>query len=149
GEAGMPGSNAAAIRWRRVVTPLPGSAPAVLPAPAASPAAGAGHRVPLPGTTWSVWRDVGVRSAGFPAGMVLAICDEPLARSADTAGADPAGRLAYEKEYADAAGRLSRAIAGTFADPGFQEALTWQNPVLAQFLHDHGAGPGAARRSKV
>ncbi len=50
--------------------------------------------------------------------------------------------------YADAAGRLSRAIAGTHADRRFQEALTWQNPGLAQFLHDHDAGPGAARRSK-
>jgi len=117
-------------------------------APAASSAAGAWHRVPLAGTAWSVWRDVCLRSAGFPADMVLAICDEPLARSADLAGADPAGRLAYDEAYADAAGRLSRAIAGTHADPVFQEAITWQNPGLAQFLHDHDAGPGAARRSK-
>jgi hypothetical protein len=95
-----------------------------------------------------VWRDVCVRSAGFPADMVAAICDEPLARSADLAGADPAGRLAYDLAYADAVGRLSRAIAGTYADPAFQEAITWQNPGLAQFLHDHDAGPGAARRSK-
>jgi hypothetical protein len=80
--------------------------------------------------------------------MVLAICDEPLARSADLAGADLAGRLAFEKAYADAAGRLSRGIAGTFADPRFQEALTWQNPGLAQFLLDHDAGPDAARRAK-
>jgi hypothetical protein len=79
---------------------------------------------------------------------VLAICDEPLARSADLAGADLAGRLAYDEVYADAAGRLSRAVAGTFADSVFREALTWQNPGLAQFLHDHDAGPGAARRSK-
>jgi hypothetical protein len=132
-------------------------------APADSPAAGAWHRVPLAGTAWSVWRDVALRSAGFPADMVLAVCDEPLARSADQAsadqasadqagadlaGADPAGRLAYDQVYADAAGRLSRGIAGTHADPVFQEALTWQNPALAQFLHDHDAGPGAARRSK-
>ena len=125
---------------------------------AVSPAAGAGHRVPLAGTTWSVWRDVCVRSAGFPAEMMLAICDEQLARSADLigadligadlAGADPAGRLAYDKEYGLAAGRLSRAIAGTYADPVFQEAVTWQNPGLAQFLRDHDAGPDAARRSK-
>ncbi|HMD25222.1 MAG TPA: lantibiotic dehydratase, partial [Streptosporangiaceae bacterium] len=130
---------------------------------AVSPAPGAGHRVPLAGTTWSVWRDVCVRSAGFPADMMLAICDEPLARSADLigagligadligadlAGADPAGRLAYDKEYGEAAGRLSRAIAGTYADPVFQEAVTWQNPGLAQFLRDHDAGPDAARRSK-
>ena len=114
--------------------------------PAASPAAGAWHRVPLEGTAWSVWRDVALRSAGFPADMVLAICDEPLARSADLAGADQAGRLAYDMVYDDAARRLSRAIAGTVADPGFREALTWQNPGLAQRLQD--AGVGAARRSK-
>ncbi|HEV2253289.1 MAG TPA: lantibiotic dehydratase [Streptosporangiaceae bacterium] len=85
-----------------------------------------------------------MRSAGFPADKVLALCDEPLARSADTAGAGPA----YDQAYADATGRLARGIAGTYADPVFREALTWQNPGLAQFLHDHDAGPGAARRSK-
>jgi hypothetical protein len=115
---------------------------------AASPAAGAEHRVRLAGTTWSVWRDMCVRSAGFPADMVRTVCDERLARSADLAGADPAGRLAYDKVYAEAAGRLSRAIAGIHADPAFQEAVTWQNPGLAQFLHDHDAGPDAVRRSK-
>jgi hypothetical protein len=78
--------------------------------------------------------------------MVLAICDDPLARSADLAGADPAGRLAYDKVYADAVGRLSRAIAGIHADPRFQEAITWQNPGLAQRLQD--AGVGMSRRSK-
>src|SRR5262249_45375043 len=82
------------------------------PAPAAWPAAGARHRVRLPGTAWSVWRDMIVRGTGFPADMMLAICDEPLARGADLAGADPAGRPAYDKAYADAAGRLPRAIAG-------------------------------------
>src|SRR3984957_10829812 len=116
--------------------------------PAASPVAYARHRVGLEGTSWSVWRDVCVRSAGLPADKVLALCDEPLARSADLAGADPAGRRAYDQAYADATGRLSRAIAATYADPVFREALTWQNPGLAQFLRDHDAGPGAARRSK-
>src|ERR1700683_891593 len=104
---------------------------------AVSPAAGPRHRVRVSGTAWSVWRDICVRSAGFPADMVLAICDEPLARSADLAGADPAGQPAYDKGYDDATGRLSRAIAGTYADPVFQGAITWQNPGLAQFLHDH------------
>jgi hypothetical protein len=82
--------------------------------------------------------------------MVLAICDEPLARSADLAGANPddAGgvRLAYDAVYAEAAGRLPGAIARTAADPAFQEAITWQNPVMAEILHD--AGSGVARRSK-
>jgi len=70
----------------------------------APPAAGARHRVPLAGTTWSVWQDICVRSAGFPAEMVLALCDEPVARSADLATADPAGRSAYDQVYADAVG---------------------------------------------
>jgi hypothetical protein len=78
--------------------------------------------------------------------MVLAICDEQLAHSADLAVTDPAQRPGYDKVYADAAGRLSGAIAGIHADPLFQEALTWQNPGLAQRLQD--AGVGAGRRSK-
>src|SRR5580704_3161590 len=101
-----------------------------------APATGDWHRVPLGETTWSMWRDVCLRSAGFPADMVLAICDEELARSADR---DPAGAgPAYDVAYPDATGRLSRAIAGTYADTSFREALTWQNPVLAQLLQDVG-----------
>jgi hypothetical protein len=131
----------------------------VIPAPVQrvlTPATAARHRVPLDGTAWSLWRDVALRSAGFPADMVLAICDEPLARSADLDGANLSGghpvrrrrgaASAYDVVYADAARRLSRAIAGTAADPGFQEAVTWQNPGLAKRLLD--AGPGVARRSK-
>jgi len=120
------------------------------------PTTAVSHRIPLDGTTWSLWRDAALRSAGFPADMVLAICDEPLARSADVAGAELNGAVpvrrrgstesAYDLVYADAAKRLSRAIADIDADPGFREALTWQNPGLAQRLHD--AGVGAARRSK-
>ncbi len=99
-----------------------------------------------------MWRDVALRSAGFPADRVLAICDERLARSADLAGADLAGAdlaesgPAYDAAYADATRRLSRAVADTHADPVFREALTWQNPGLAQRLLD--AGVGGSRRSK-
>ena len=92
-----------------------------------------------------MWRDVALRSAGFPADMVSAICDGPLARSADLDGTNSAGP-AYDVVYAEAARRLTRAVAGTATDPAFQEAITWQNPVMAQILHD--AGWSAARRSK-
>ena len=103
------------------------------------------HRVRLDGTTWSVWRDVALRSAGFPAEMLLAICDERLARSTDEAGTASSG-LVDEGVYAEAAGRLSAAIGGVKADRAFAEALSWQNPVLAEFLR--GTGPGSARRAK-
>ncbi len=72
------------------------------------------------------------------------VCDEPLARGADLAGRGPA----FDAVFADATPRLSGAIAGVHADPEFREALTWQNPGLAQFLHDHGIRQGAARRAK-
>jgi len=140
-----------------------------------APAAGDWHRVPLGETTWSMWRDVCLRSAGFPADMVLAICDEALARSADQRSADQTsadqrsadqtsadqrsagrgsadggsadgGEPAYDVAYPDATRRLSLAIAGTYADDAFREALTWQNPVLAQLLLD--VGVGGPRRSQ-
>jgi Lantibiotic dehydratase, N terminus len=87
------------------------------------------HRIPLDGTAWSVWRDVCLRSAGFPADMMLAVCSEPS-----------------EEGYPDAVRRLSLAIADVNADPFFREAVTWQNPALAQRLRD--AGAGTARRTK-
>src|SRR5215472_29411 len=94
------------------------------------------HLVPLEGTTWSVWRDVAVRSAGFPADMVLAICDEALARSADVVGQLDGGEQAYDVAYADAVKRLSAALAAIAADPAFREAVTWQNPGLAEIALD-------------
>ncbi len=111
------------------------------------PPAAAPHRVPLEGTLWSIWRDVCLRSAGFPADLVLSLCDDPLADSADQAAAGLDGsRPAYDAVFADAARRLNRTITDLAADPAFQEALTWQNPVLAQLLHD--VGVGSARRTK-
>ncbi len=104
------------------------------------------HRTPLEGTTWSVWRDVALRSTGFPADMLLAICDDALARSADLDGQPEGGELAYGAAYAGAARRLSSAIAGIAADAGFREAVTWQNPGLAERVLDSDLD--GQRRSK-
>jgi hypothetical protein len=77
--------------------------------------------------------------------MVLAVCDEALARSADLDGQPDGGEPSYDVAYADAAGRLSRAVSDIAADPGFREAVTWQNPAMAETAL---GGVSAARRSK-
>lgn len=57
-----------------------------------------------------MWRDFALRSAGFPADMLLAVCDETLANTADLDGLADGGGLAYDAAYAEATRRLSRAI---------------------------------------
>jgi len=77
------------------------------------------HLVRLGETGWSLWREAGLRSAGFPAQMLLAITDaEP-----DQAAADES---AYERHIE----RLGAAVARAAADPYFREAVAWQNPAL-------------------
>ena len=43
------------------------------------------HLVPLAGQRWASWRDVVLRSTGFPAESVLALTDPELAAAADAA----------------------------------------------------------------
>ena len=117
-----------------------------MPAEAQAPKNPVSHLIPLDGTAWSVWREVALRSAGFPAEMVLAICDEALARSADLDGRPDDDESPYESTYAQATARLSSAIIATAADPAFREAVTWQNPSMAEIAL--GASLSPARRSK-
>ncbi|MEV7028476.1 hypothetical protein, partial [Kitasatospora sp. NPDC093558] len=73
------------------------------------------HLVPLGETGWSVWRDVVLRSTGFPADTVLPLTDPALAASADAAEDD-----AYRAEYARAAERLSAAVREASKAPRFR-----------------------------
>lgn len=117
-----------------------------MPAEAQAPRNPVPHLISLDGTAWSVWREVALRSAGFPADMVLAICDEALARSADLDGRPDGGEPPYDLTYPQAAARLSSAIIATAADPAFREAVTWQNPSMAEIAL--GGSLSSARRSK-
>ncbi|MFD6624289.1 lantibiotic dehydratase [Streptomyces diastaticus] len=90
-----------------------------------------GHLVPLGSSGWDLWRDIIVRSAGFPARQVLQLADAELAAAADAAlqGTSPLGD--YEKSFDAAAERLTAAIRRTAGDPRFREAVTWQNRSVA------------------
>ena len=96
----------------------------------ASADSGRTHLVPLGRTAWSLWREGALRSTGFPAAGLLAVCDRDLARAADEAGerdpGDPGLRAAHEA----AAARLTAAVAAIAGDPAFREAVAWQNPAL-------------------
>lgn len=102
-------------------------------------------RVPLGGSSWSIWPDVAVRGAGFPARLLSALCDPALAAAADAA--PDAGQPGYQQAYAEAVQRLSRAIRTVAADPRFREAIAWQNPALLPTCLDKvlGGEPRNAR----
>jgi hypothetical protein len=90
------------------------------------------HEIALSGTGWHLWRDVCLRSAGFPARRVLALRADELADAAErlVGAADEHDHMAYEAAYRAATGQLPRTIADIAADPLFREAVTWQNPDL-------------------
>ncbi|MET8997210.1 lantibiotic dehydratase [Amycolatopsis sp. NPDC004169] len=87
------------------------------------------HLVPLGGSGWALWRDVALRSAGFPAEQVLALRDDELADAADD-------DVRYATVFDEALARLAAALKDTTAGPRFREALAWQNPDLVRTLLD-------------
>ncbi len=95
-----------------------------------------GHTVPLPGTDWTAWRDVLVRSAGFPADGLERFAAPDLAKIADAFLDGSASEEELEACHTEAmaeAGRTAEAIA---ADPLFREAVTWQNLAMVSVV-DH------------
>lgn len=86
------------------------------------------HRLALSGG-WTVWRDVELRSAGFPAAWIEGLADEALARRVDEAHAagSPAHGGTHERALAEAQRDASRRLRGLAIDPAFREAVTWQN----------------------
>ncbi len=75
------------------------------------------HRLAL-GGGWTVWREVELRSAGFPAARVEGLADEALARRADEG---------HHIDLAEAQREASRRLRELALDPAFREAVTWQN----------------------
>ncbi len=99
------------------------------------------HIVPLGKSGWSLWRDVMLRSAGFPVPQVLRLSDPELAATADELLAGTASRHAYDQVFLEATGRLSANIRAIAGEPLFREAVAWQNRrLLAECLDKAAAG---------
>lgn len=97
-----------------------------------------GELAPLGTTDWLLWRDAGLRSAGFPAERFLQLCDQALADAADRVD-HPGGDMRYAEEFTAATDRVRAVISRTAADPAFREAVTWQNPALLGTCLDKAA----------
>ncbi|WP_412538155.1 lantibiotic dehydratase [Longispora sp. K20-0274] len=127
---------------------VPTDAVAVEPAPRPELPA-ATHRVPLPGTDWTVWRHALLRTTGFPADGLNRLSSADLAQAADAHLDGLVDADGYAKAYEEAAARISAEVWAIATDPLFREAVTWQNR-NALFALDGIAkqGPVAARNSK-
>ncbi len=93
-----------------------------------------GHTVPLPGTEWRAWRDVLVRSAGFPADGLDRFTAPGLARIADAYLDGEVGEEELEAAHAEVMADTARIVEDIAADPLFREAVTWQNPTMVTVL---------------
>src|SRR5271170_859228 len=91
----------------------------------------AATHVALPGTQWSLWRQVVLRAPGFPAGGVNLLASTELAAVADgLAGreTDDAWQWSRYRTFFDKeTGQLSSRILGLAAEPRLELALAWQN----------------------
>jgi hypothetical protein len=79
---------------------------------------------------WRWWRQVLVRSAGFPANGVLRLANEELARKADSlVNADQGSEVwrAFRQEFCEASIHLAIELQSIASQDGFLRAVTWQN----------------------
>ncbi|HET8640551.1 MAG TPA: lantibiotic dehydratase, partial [Pseudonocardiaceae bacterium] len=107
------------------------------------------HRLPLGGTGWWVWRDVLVRSAGFPADGLFRFAAPEAASAADDLLAGDGEPEHFEKVFAAAVAESAEQANRLAADPLLREAVTWQNHGVLTALDGLAAdaGRGGSRRN--
>lgn len=110
------------------------------------------HLLPLGDTGWSVWRDVLLRSAGFPVDGLARFAAPGCAAAADRhlAGCGGGGgEAAFHEAYTSATDADAEQVCQIAADPLFREAVTWQNPDALVALDGLvKAGPSGPRNSR-
>ncbi|WFE40019.1 lantibiotic dehydratase [Micromonospora sp. WMMD998] len=86
------------------------------------------HLLPLGTTGWSVWRDVVLRTAGFPAAGLDRFAAPDCASAADALLAGASSPEMFDKTLREALLDSSATAGDLAADPLVREAVTWQNP---------------------
>ncbi len=92
---------------------------------------GSPTHVRLPGTTWSIWRQALLRSAGFPADGIELLASPGLAALADRlpgpTGSEDAEWRGYRESFGAEMARLSDRVLRIAGDERARLALAWQN----------------------
>jgi hypothetical protein len=116
--------------------------------------------VALPGTQWSLWRQVVLRAPGFPARGVDLLASSELAAAADALTEretdDAAGWNRYRADFQSQTRHLGSRILRLAAEPRLELALAWQNhrifdTAIAPMLRNQAgnqAGDQVRRNSK-
>ncbi|WP_026416504.1 lantibiotic dehydratase [Actinomadura oligospora] len=92
------------------------------------------HSIPLPGTEWTVWEDVILRTTGFPADGLTLFAAPGCAAVADAFLGGRASEDEFTRALDAALADAGRAALKVATDPLFREALTWQNLGAARHL---------------
>ncbi|MFI7673230.1 lantibiotic dehydratase [Actinophytocola sp. NPDC049390] len=106
------------------------------------------HLVPLGDTGWSVWRDVVLRSTGFPADGLARFSAPDAAAAADAVLVGDGDTELFDKQLASAVmagSAVCREIAG---DPRFREAVSWQSASVRMALDGLLRGTGPRRKQR-
>ncbi|MEV1329757.1 lantibiotic dehydratase [Micromonospora costi] len=110
------------------------------------------HRIPLGDTGWWVWRDVVLRTAGFPAAGLEAFAAPEAAAAADALLDGEGSPDVFDKAFRAAQLEASTRADAIAADPLLREAVTWQNPdmlvALDGLLRTDPAARNWRRRSR-
>ncbi|WP_353649839.1 lantibiotic dehydratase [Nakamurella sp. A5-74] len=86
------------------------------------------HTVALGSTGWEIWRDVIIRSAGFPVEGLQQLQDAPAAAAVDSALAAAATPQQLKALAEEALHRQLPTVERIATDPLLREAIAWQNP---------------------
>lgn len=120
------------------------------PAPAAGQPQPGGDRAPL--GRWTVWRDVVLRTTGFPADGLDRLASPALAEAADAHLAGEVAPEEFDKQFGEAGRELSEQVRQIASDQRFREAVSWQNPAVLHTLDGLRAGrfrPSVARHREL